>query len=70
MTHGPLEILCTVDEEAGMTGAKVLEPGFFKGRRMLNLDSEEDDVIYIGCAGGCDATVTWELAAGAAACGG
>ena len=64
VTHGPLEILCTVDEEAGMTGAKVLEPGFFKGRRMLNLDSEEDDVIYIGCAGGCDATVTWELAAG------
>src|SRR5262249_34062540 len=38
--HGPLEILCTIDEEAGMTGAKAIEPGFFKGRRMLNLDSE------------------------------
>ncbi len=61
--HGPLEILCTVDEEAGMTGAKVLRPDFFKGRRLLNLDSEEDDVIYIGCAGGCDTTLTWEFTA-------
>ena len=61
--HGPLELLCTVDEEAGMTGAKVLQPGFFKGRRLLNLDSEEDDVLYIGCAGGCDVTLSWELSA-------
>ena len=63
VVHGPLELLCTVDEEAGMTGAKVLEPGFFKGRRLLNLDSEEDDVLYIGCAGGCDVTLSWELSA-------
>ncbi len=62
VVHGPLELLCTVDEEAGMTGAKGLEPTFFKGRTMLNLDSEEDDVLYIGCAGGCDTTVRWELA--------
>lgn len=61
VTHGPLELLLTVDEEAGMTGAKALQPGFFQGRRMLNLDSEADDVIYIGCAGGCDATLTWDL---------
>ncbi len=60
--HGPLEILCTVDEEMGMSGAKVLEPAFLKGRRMINLDSEEDDSIYIGCAGGCDSTLTWVLA--------
>jgi len=60
--HGPLEILCTVDEEMGMSGAKVLEPDFVKGRRMINLDSEEDDAIYIGCAGGCDSTLTWVLA--------
>ena len=61
--HGPLEILCTTDEEAGMTGAKALQPEFFKGRRLLNLDSEEDDMICIGCAGGCDATLTWQFAA-------
>ncbi|MCC6358492.1 MAG: beta-Ala-His dipeptidase [Phycisphaerales bacterium] len=59
--HGPLEILCTVDEEAGMTGAKNLDPSFVRGRRMLNLDSEEDDALYIGCAGGADTTVAWSL---------
>ncbi len=59
--HGPLEILCTIDEEMGMTGAKVLEPTFVRGRRMLNLDSEDDEAIYIGCAGGRDSTLTWEL---------
>jgi len=61
--HGPLELLFTVDEEAGMSGAKVLQPDFFNGKRMLNLDAEEDDVIYIGCAGGCDVTLTWEFKA-------
>jgi dipeptidase D len=45
-----------------MSGAKSLKPGFFQGRRLLNLDSEADDVIYIGCAGGCDTTLTWEFA--------
>jgi len=59
--HGPLEILCTIDEEAGMTGAKNVEPGFFRGRIMLNLDSEEDDALYIGCAGGTDSTLSWTL---------
>ena len=58
--HGPLELLCTVDEEAGMTGAKALTPESFRGRRMLNLDSEEDDAIYMGCAGGCDSNLIWE----------
>ncbi len=61
VVHGPLEILCTIDEEMGMSGAKVLAPDFIKGRRMLNLDAEEDDALYIGCAGGCDTTLTWEL---------
>ncbi len=64
VTHGPLELLCTVDEEAGMTGAKALPADLLKGRRLLNLDSEEDDVIYIGCAGGCDTTLTWSFATG------
>ena len=62
--HGPLELLCTVDEEMGLTGAKALQPDMFKGRRMLNLDSEEDDAIYIGCAGGCDTTLTWTVKTG------
>lgn len=59
--HGPLEILLTIDEEAGMSGAKALTPHSFRGRRLLNLDSEEDDAIYIGCAGGCDTNLTWSL---------
>lgn len=54
VTHGPLELLCTIDEETGMTGANALTPDSFRGRRLLNLDSEEDDALYIGCAGGCD----------------
>jgi dipeptidase D len=61
VVHGPMEILCTIDEEAGMTGAKALAPDFFKGKRMLNLDSEEDDALYIGCAGGCDVTLDWDF---------
>ncbi|MCP4250279.1 MAG: aminoacyl-histidine dipeptidase [bacterium] len=64
IVHGPLEILCTIDEEAGMSGAKALEPDFFTGRCLLNLDSEEDDVLYIGCAGGCDVMLTWNLTTG------
>lgn len=59
--HGPLELLCTIDEEAGMSGAKGLTPDSFKGRRLINLDSEEDDAIYIGCAGGADVTLRWQL---------
>ena len=59
--HGPLELLNTVDEEAGMTGAKALAPDFFEGKILINLDSEEDNAIYIGCAGGCDTTLTWRL---------
>ena len=58
--HGPLELVFTVDEESGMTGAKALTPDSFRGRRMLNLDSEEDDVLYIGCAGGCDTTLSFD----------
>ena len=66
--HGPLEILATVDEEAGMTGAKALRSNFFKGKILLNLDSEEDNAIYIGCAGGIDTNITWSLKI--TACGG
>lgn len=59
VVHGPLELLLTIDEEDGMSGAKALTPDSFRGRRMLNLDSEEDNVIYIGSAGGCDTNFTW-----------
>jgi dipeptidase D len=52
--HGPLELLCTVDEETGLTGAKQLDPSLINGRILLNLDTEEDGAIYIGCAGGAD----------------
>lgn len=52
--RGPLEILFTVDEETGLNGAFSLSPDFIKGRKLINLDSEEEGVIYIGCAGGKD----------------
>ena len=61
VVHGPLELLMTIDEEMGMTGANALTPESFRGRCMLNLDSEEDDSIYIGCAGGCDTNLTWRI---------
>jgi dipeptidase D len=50
--HGPLECLFTVDEETGLTGAKALETGFMAGKILLNLDSEDEGEIFIGCAGG------------------
>lgn len=53
--HGPLELLFTVDEETGLTGAAKLDPSLVTGRTLLNLDTEEDGAFYIGCAGGADA---------------
>jgi dipeptidase D len=52
--HGPLECLFTVDEETGLTGAFALKPGFMTGDILLNLDSEDEGEIFIGCAGGMD----------------
>ena len=52
--HGPLECLFTVDEETGLTGAFAIEPGFISGEILLNLDSEDEGEIFIGCAGGGD----------------
>ena len=53
--HGPIEILVTYDEETGMTGAEALKPGILKGDILLNLDSEDENELCIGCAGGLDA---------------
>ena len=55
--HGPVECLFTVDEETGLTGAFALKPGFFEGRILLNLDSEDEGEMFIGCAGGIDTVV-------------
>ncbi len=57
LVHGPLEALLTVDEEAGMGGARGLEAGILQGRLMLNLDTEEWGEFYLGCAGGLDVNV-------------
>lgn len=56
--HPDLEALFTIDEETGMTGALGLKPGQLTGEILLNLDTEEDDEIDIGCAGGVDVTIT------------
>lgn len=54
VTHGPLELLCTVDEETGLTGANNLGKNLLEGKTLLNLDSEEDGAFYVGCSGGQD----------------
>ncbi len=56
--HPPLEALFTIDEETGMTGALGLQGGVLQGKILLNLDTEEDDELDIGCAGGIDVTAT------------
>ncbi|WP_179020377.1 aminoacyl-histidine dipeptidase [Winogradskyella forsetii] len=58
IAHPALEALFTIDEETGMTGAKGLKGGLLKGDILLNLDTEEDDEIGVGCAGGVDVTAT------------
>ncbi|VXB67894.1 Cytosol non-specific dipeptidase [Flavobacterium sp. 9R] len=58
--HPAIEALFTIDEETGMTGALNLQGGILQGQILLNLDTEEDDEIDIGCAGGIDVTATAE----------
>jgi len=55
--HGALECLFTVDEETGLTGAKVMAANFFSGKTLINLDSEDDGELFIGCAGGIDTMI-------------
>jgi dipeptidase D len=61
MVHGPLEFLFTIDEETGMTGALELSADVLKGRQLLNLDTEEEGSLYVGCAGGKDSSLSLPL---------
>ncbi|WP_027467961.1 aminoacyl-histidine dipeptidase [Deefgea rivuli] len=61
LVHGPLEVLLTIDEESGMTGAKGLQPDWLQGQLLLNLDTEDWGELYVGCAGGVDVTVSQTL---------
>jgi dipeptidase D len=58
IVHGPLEALFTIDEETGMTGANNLKKGVLKGEIMLNMDSEDEGELYVGCAGGIDVSAS------------
>jgi dipeptidase D len=58
LSHGPIECLFTVDEETGLSGAFALQPGFMSGNILLNLDSEDEGELFIGCAGGIDTVGT------------
>ena len=57
LVHGPIEALFTIDEETGMTGAFGLKPGILDADILMNLDSEDEGELYIGCAGGVDGTI-------------
>ncbi|NLD24509.1 MAG: aminoacyl-histidine dipeptidase [Bacteroidales bacterium] len=59
--HPSIEALFTIDEEVGMDGAHGLEKGFLKGSKMINLDTEEEGELCIGCAGGRDANITFDF---------
>lgn len=59
LVHGPIEALLTSDEETGMTGAFGLKAGLLKGDILMNLDSEDEGELYVGCAGGVDANISF-----------
>lgn len=61
LVHGPLDLLFTVDEETGLTGASNLSTDFVESRTLLNLDSEEEGALYVGCSGGKDTLGTWKV---------
>ena len=58
VNHPKLELLFTVDEETGLTGASSLQPGFVRGKLLLNIDSEDEGIFTVGCAGGENAEIT------------
>ncbi len=59
--HGPLEFLFTIDEETALTGANNLDPALLESKMLLNLDSEEEGALYVGCSGGIDTAGTWKV---------
>jgi len=61
VAHPSLELLFTVDEESGLTGANALEPGFVTGKILINIDSEDEGVFTVGCAGGKITKITYPL---------
>lgn len=61
LRHGPLEFLFTVDEETGLTGANGLDGTMIASRILINLDSEEEGSLFVGCSGGRDSTGTWKI---------
>ena len=61
VVRGPLEILCTVEEETGLTGAAGIEASMIQGRILLNIDTEEEGALYVGCAGGGDQTGSFRV---------
>jgi dipeptidase D len=62
LQHGPLEFLFTIDEETGLTGASNLQGDSLESKTLMNLDSEEEGAIYVGCSGGRDTLGTWKCA--------
>lgn len=64
LSHGPLELLFTIDEERGLSGASNLDPALLTGTRLLNLDSEEEGTLTVGCAGGADSRLSLPLERG------
>ncbi len=61
LEHGPIECLFTRDEETGLTGAFEIQPGFMTGKYLINLDSEDEGEIFVGCAGGVNTTATFRF---------
>ncbi len=61
LVHGPLEFLFTIDEETGLTGANNLKPGQLESKTLMNLDSEEEGALYVGCSGGRNTVGTWSM---------
>jgi dipeptidase D len=61
LVHGPLEFLFTIDEETGLTGAGGLASDFLESKALINLDSEEEGTLYVGCSGGRDTYGSWKL---------
>ena len=61
LVHCPLEFLFTTDEETGLNGANNLAPGFVESKTLINVDSEEEGALYVGCSGGRDTTGIWKV---------